>query len=705
VDAEVYDHERLDSSLLRAMLKGTADGILAIDEQGKAVMINPAAERLFGYRANEVIGRNVSLLMPEPYRSSHDAYLRRYLETGEETIIGLGREVQGLRKDGATFPFYLSVSEVRHGRRRLFVGVVRDLSEIKRAEEALQAQTRSLELLKRIAVAANEASTLDDAMQACLDAVCAYTDWPVGHAYVAADGDGGVLIPTRLWHLEDAERYAGFRRAAEATRLSRGVGLPGRAWLTGKPAWTSDMRRDPNFPRSQMAEDIRVKAGFAFPVLMGKEVVAVLEFFSKKTVEPDQGLMDIMANIGTQLGRVAERRRATREVQRMRTFLQNIVDSMPSILVGVDPGGYVSEWNQQAERVTGVRASDAMGHCFVELFPQLTSQIDAVSEAIYEGHTVCTERLVTEQTGAKKYLNVVVYPLVDGTTQGAVIRVDDITRRVQIEKMMVQTEKMMSVGGLAAGMAHEINSPLSAILQSCQNTLRRLSPELAANRQAAENWGLELVALRGYLEARGILGFLENIREAAQRASRIVADMLAFGRHGAAELTPVRLDESLDAVLRLAASDYNLKKNYDFREFDIVRDYDPELPEVYCDRTAIEQVFLNVIRNAGQAMAGANTARPHRITLRTRRERGFARVELEDNGSGMDEQTRRRVFEPFFTTKPAGVGTGLGLSVSYFIVTEQHAGQMEVLSRSGEGACFVIRLPLGKQAPGSGHKA
>lgn len=704
MDAKVYDSDLLDSTLLRAMVKGAADGILAIDEQGLVLMMNPSAERLFGYKRAEVIGRNVTLLMPEPYRSAHDGYVHRYLETGQGTIIGLGREVLGLRKDGTTFPFYLSVSEVRHAGRRLFTGIVHDLSEIKGSEEALQAQTRSLELLKKIAVAANEASVLDDAMQACLDAVCAYTGWPIGHAYVTANGGAHELIPTKLWHLEHAEQFEGFRRLTEATRFVRGIGLPGRVLLSSKPAWIRDVTQDANFPRAQWAQNVGIKAGFAFPVLAGKDVVAVLEFFAAQATEPDEGLMDVMAHVGAQLGRVAERQQAAREMQRVRAFLKNIVDSMPSILVGVDPDGHVNEWNQQAECATGVTAPEAMGRCFMELLPQLASQVDAVGEAIEEGHAVGTERLVTEQAGEQKHLNVVVYPLLDAATQGAVIRVDDVTHRVQIEEMLVQTEKMMSVGGLAAGMAHEINNPLSAILQGCQNTLRRLSSELPANRQAADHWGLDLVALHDYLEARGILGFLQGIKDSAQRASRIVADMLAFSRHSAAEFVPVRLNESLEAVLRLAASDYDLKKKYDFRELEIIRDYDPELPAVYCDHTEIEQVFLNVIRNAGQAMAGGSTPRPHRITLRTRCEGKFARVELEDNGPGMDEKTRRRVFEPFFTTKPAGVGTGLGLSVSYFIITEQHGGQMEVSSLPGKGTCFSIRLPLGKQSRGLGQK-
>jgi signal transduction histidine kinase len=152
-------------------------------------------------------------------------------------------------------------------------------------------------------------------------------------------------------------------------------------------------------------------------------------------------------------------------------------------------------------------------------------------------------------------------------------------------------------------------------------------------------------------------------------------------------------------VVRLAGSDYDLKKKYDFRQIEIIRDYDPTAGTVPCDRTEIEQVFLNVIKNATQAMADAAKAPPHRITLRTRHEAQRVCVEIEDNGPGMDARTCKRVFEPFFTTKPVGIGTGLGLSVSYFIVTEHHGGTIAVSSTPGQGTCFVICLPLGGKGP------
>ncbi|MBK7541533.1 MAG: PAS domain S-box protein [Candidatus Competibacter sp.] len=390
---------------------------------------------------------------------------------------------------------------------------------------------------------------------------------------------------------------------------------------------------------------------------------------------------------------ITEQKRAKEEVARMRLYLKNIIDSMPSVLVGVDPWGYITVLNQPAEQTGGVSWAAAQGRFFGEVFPQLQSQFEQVRQAIRDGHPIKTPRMTLEVDGELHYADVMVYPLMADNVSGAVIRMDDVTARVRIESMMVQTEKMLSVGGLAAGMAHEINNPLGAILQGSQNILRRIGPELTQNRAAADALGVDLNQLNRYLQERGILRLLEGIREAGARAAKIVADMLSFSRRSEAQFALVEVEDLLETVLRLAASDYDLKKKYDFKRIRIERAYDPALRLVYCDKTEIEQVILNLLKNAAQAMAEEETPSP-RILLRTAREADYAVLEVVDNGPGMEDKTLKRIFEPFFTTKDVGVGTGLGLSVSYFIVTEQHNGRLSVTSKPGQGACFSIRLPL-----------
>jgi PAS domain S-box-containing protein len=392
---------------------------------------------------------------------------------------------------------------------------------------------------------------------------------------------------------------------------------------------------------------------------------------------------------------ITERKQASQQLQRIRSYLQNIIDSMPSILVGVDAEGQITAWNKGAELVAGICAEEATGQRFVQLLPWLQSQAKKVADTLRTGQALRTERLVTERAGETHFWDVVVYPLGSEDRPGAVIRVDDITSRVRIEQLLVQNEKMMSLGGLAAGMAHEINNPLSAILQNCQNIRRRLSGELRKNQEVAESLGLELRAVEAYLEAREVLRALSDIQEAGVRTTKIVTDMLAFSRSGQSHFARADLSKLCDTAVRLATSDYELKKKYDFKDISIERDYDPSLEGVYCDETGIEQVILNLLKNAAQAMAAGNhQRRAPKITLRTRKQSDCARIEVIDNGPGMDEETRQRALEPFFTTKAVGEGTGLGLSVSYFIITEQHAGTLTVESAPGQGARFIIQLPL-----------
>jgi len=260
---------------------------------------------------------------------------------------------------------------------------------------------------------------------------------------------------------------------------------------------------------------------------------------------------------------------------------------------------------------------------------------------------------------------------------------------------MIQSEKMLSVGGLAAGMAHEINNPLAGILQNIQVVQDRTSTGLEINEEVAAECGTTLDAIGAYMKRRRVDSMLEAIRESGSRAAKIVDNMLSFSRKSSSEVDYHNPGNLLDQTIDLAANDYDLRKKYDFRKVEIVRQYEPGLNRVPCEGTKIQQVLLNLLKNGAHAMAEQeNPTEPPRLILRTMRDGQMARIEVEDNGTGMDEATRKRVFEPFFTTKEVGVGTGLGLSVSYFIITENHHGTMAVESTSGRGSKFIIRLPL-----------
>ncbi len=394
---------------------------------------------------------------------------------------------------------------------------------------------------------------------------------------------------------------------------------------------------------------------------------------------------------------ISQRIRAEEETNRLRQLLKNIVDSMSSIIVGVDTEGKVTQWNLEAARRTGIKPVNALGKQLDILYPTLYFNMSHIQESIQKRQPLMTERVKQEEENKLKYYDVAIFPLVSTRVDGAVIRVDEVTERVQIEELMIQSEKMMSVGGLAAGMAHEINNPLAAILQNVQLMRNRIQSKLPKNRDMAESCGISMEGIEIYMEKRGIFSMINSILLAGQRASKIVDNMLSFSRKGAASaFDEYDLAALLDKTIELAGNDYDLKKEHDFRKIEITKDYDASLPMVLCEGSQIQQVFLNVLKNGAQAMGEYERSdhQPSRFKLEIKQENGKACVIIEDNGPGMDEITSKRVFEPFFTTKDVGVGTGLGLSLSYFIITKNHKGQMNVMSFPGKGTRFVIHLPL-----------
>jgi signal transduction histidine kinase len=221
----------------------------------------------------------------------------------------------------------------------------------------------------------------------------------------------------------------------------------------------------------------------------------------------------------------------------------------------------------------------------------------------------------------------------------------------------------------------------------------RLTRDIPANHRAAEEAGTTLEVIRAYAEKRELADLLTRMQDATGRAAEIVQNMLQFSRKNTTKVISQNVGALIDRAITLAETDYDLKKKYDFRKIEIVRRYAPDFLPVYCDESKIQQVFLNILSNGAEAMSEKAGPQKPRFVIRTLKADDMIQVEIEDNGPGMDEETRRRVFEPFFTTKSAGVGTGLGLSVSYFIIAENHNGEMWVESVPGRGTTFFIRLP------------
>lgn len=424
----------------------------------------------------------------------------------------------------------------------------------------------------------------------------------------------------------------------------------------------------------------------------GDEIAAVNKAFQRMSDDLSRTYLQLNERNSELAAALSKSEDLLEEVRGSQRYVHDILESMPSAIFSVYPEGRVRESNVQAQQLVNQDADSVRGKLLRDLLPPFSDLRDIVADATRQNRPLTMPRMSLLISGMERYFESVVYPLKTGA--GAVVRMDDITERVRMEEAMIQTEKMVTVGGLAAGMAHEINNPLGSILQGEQNIRRRLLEDLPANEKRAREWGLDLNVMRGYLADRGIPPMLDGLREAGQRAANIVRNMLDFSRRSDDAHTDEEINRLADIAVDLASSDYDLKKKYDFRKIDIIRNYAANLPPVRCNATEIGQVLLNLLKNAAQAMAESkDEERYPTISIKTLRAKDGVSIVVSDNGPGMDTESKMRVFEPFYTTKDPGKGTGLGLSVSYFIVTSNHGGSFTVESSPGHGATFTITLP------------
>lgn len=309
----------------RVIVETVADAVITIDEGSRILFANRAVEKVFGYGVEELKGAELTMLMPEYMRRLHEAGLGRYLETGAKHISWQGVELPGLHKDGREIPLEVSFGEFALGGRRYFTGIVRDVTERRRAERRLAAQyevTRALAETQSIAAAAPQ----------ILRAVCEGLGWEMGALWKAErgthdEGDGaGVMRCVETWHAETVERKAVEAMTARREFL-KGEGLPGRVWAAARPMWIEDVMTKDNFPRAAEAASGGLHGAFAFPVMLQGEVLGVMEFFSREVRPPELELLAMMAHVGSQIGQVVERKRAEDERARMQAELIRVQEA------------------------------------------------------------------------------------------------------------------------------------------------------------------------------------------------------------------------------------------------------------------------------------------------------------------------------------------------------------------------------------------
>jgi len=356
-----------------------------------------------------------------------------------------------------------------------------------------------------------------------------------------------------------------------------------------------------------------------------------------------------------------ETHRRSHEIGRLKEFNDNIIASMDEGILVFDETGHISFINRRIEEMLGYTRQDLLNSHWTMIVP-VEDQERVAPEFTYK--PFCPGNRFETNLLAKNGQSVPVMgssvPLFEGDKLIGILSVfTDMTVRKQIERQLLQAEKLSAVGELVAGVAHELNNPLTTVIGYAQ---LMLESDLPARYRAD----------------------ITKINDQALRCAKIVAKLLTFAREHKPEKQSVNLNTILDETLALRM--YQLRLD----NIQVVRELDSQLPDVLADPVQMQQVFLNIILNAQQAMSAFQNGR---LTVRSLAKDGFARVEIADNGPGIPPDIIGRIFDPFFTTKPVGKGTGLGLSICYGVIQE-HDGRIWVESQVNKGATFIIELPL-----------
>ncbi len=474
--------------------------------------------------------------------------------------------------------------------------------------------------------------------------------------------------------------------ATGRTRLARALGMgapeaadtldfafldPSRAEFTRGYLFYESPRYAEEVDASSRRTLERLDLNYYIPCRIRERTVAVLGL--GKTVDGDFLSSDDVELLFTIAGYVAialdnahlysslEQKAA--QIERLKDFSENIVESLHVGVFAVDLEGRVESWNSQVEALLGVPRKDAIGKPLDGVLPtDLVAEIEARAEE--ENVSSIYKFAMRNRDGRMLVVNVSITPLLgkDSRRLGRLILVDDVSQRARLEDQLMQTEKLTSLGLLAAGVAHEVNTPLAVISNYIQMLARQFPGD----------------------DPRSML--IEKIVKQTFRASEIVNNLLNFSRVGSSQFSEVSLNAVVEETLSLVTHPLKTAR------IEVVQQLQGDLPPVLGSMNRLQQVFLNLFMNARDAMPAGGV-----LNIRTACSNGTVEVEVSDTGVGIPRDQLHRIFDPFFTTKSTGRGTGLGLSVSYGIIKE-HAGKIDVKSAPGRGTQFRLEFPVARKA-------
>ena len=370
---------------------------------------------------------------------------------------------------------------------------------------------------------------------------------------------------------------------------------------------------------------------------------------------------------------ISHRKKIEYELRRTSQFFKNLLEGSVNGIIIADMKGKIILFNEMAGKILGYRPEEMLGKHVTAFYP--SSEAHEIMRKLKSndyggrGKLTATPYLLLNKSGEQIPINMSAFLVYEEGKEVASVGVfTDLREKIRMEQklqktqlQLIQSEKMASLGKLAAGVAHEINNPLGGILIYANLVKEEMKPESPLRED------------------------VDKIITEATRCKQIVKGLLEFAHQTEEKLEPTNINQNIEQCLSL------LQNQSLFHNIKIVKSLDPLIPLVKGDTSQLNQVFTNIIVNAAEAMEGGGV-----LTIKTgvRQEERVIHIEFRDTGCGIPEEILPNIFDPFFTTKEVGKGTGLGLSVSYGIIVEGHKGAISAKSRRGEGTTFVIELPI-----------
>ena len=493
------DEARQGSELRQAAILATAlDAIITIDHQGRVVEFNPAAETMFGYARADALERDIAeLIVPPRLREAHHQGMARYLASGEGPVLGKRIEMPALRADGTELAVELAITRVPTEGPPLFTAYLRDIGERTRIERYRNARLAVTQVLA-------QAATISEAATGLLRAVCESLGWDVGFFWLLDPGADSLRC-LESWH-QPGVSISEFETASRQRKFRPGEGLPGHVWATGKPLWLLDVVEAKNFPRVAAAAGEGLHGAFACPLVVGRETLGAIEFFSRRIQEPDPDLLETMSTVAGLIGHFVERRRSEEALRQSEARFRALMEQAPFSIQMFAPDGRTLRVNRAWEELWGIGFEQVDGYNILE-----DRQLEArgVLDYIRRGFAGEAARIpaiqynpndtipdVTRQQDPSRWLAAVIYPLKDarGELQEVILVHEDITARKVAEDALLAAHRELEakVAERTAELART-NEFLQALLQNVQDGIVACNAEgvlTLFNRATREFHGL-----------------------------------------------------------------------------------------------------------------------------------------------------------------------------------------------------------------------